>query len=439
MTETKGSEHISTRLQRIATQAREHPDWVLTTLAHHIDVAWLAEAYRRTRKSGAVGIDGVTATEYERNLDSNLIALLERFRSGSYVAPPVRRVWIPKGGGGQRPIGIPTLEDKVLQRAVAMILEAVYEQSFLDCSYGFRPGRSAHDALQALRNWLMGRGGGWVLEIDVQGFFDALDHGHLRSFLDLRVNDGVLRRMIHKWLKAGVMEEGGWHQPEQGTPQGGVVSPILANIYLHEVMDAWFVGEVTPRLRGQSRLIRYADDIVVAFEREDDARRVMEVLPKRLARFGLGLHPQKTRLVRFRRPDGRSEGKPMTFDLLGFTHYWGRTRTGRWVVKHKTARDRLSRALRELATWARRNRHRPLADQHRTLAAKLRGHYGYYGISGNYRWLARFYRGATRLWRKWLGRRSDRADRTWRWFRHLLERLPLPLPTITHRPRLANP
>ena len=277
------------------------PQAVLTTLAHHIDIEWLREAYRRTRKDGATGIDRQTAGEYARNLEDNLRSLLERAKSGSYEAPPVRRVHIPKGDGSQtRPIGIPTFKDKVLQRAVTMVLEAVYEQSFLDCSYGFRPERSAHQALRVVQSQTVMMAGRWVLEVDIRNFFGTLDHCQLRNIVRKRVRDGVLLRLIGKWLNAGVMEDGAIEYPESGTPQGGVISPILANIYLHEVLDAWFVQQVAPRLRGRAVLVRYADDAVIIFTSELDAVRVAEVLPKRLAKYGLALHPEKTRLVDFR-------------------------------------------------------------------------------------------------------------------------------------------
>ena len=258
---TQRSEDISTRLQRIAQLARERRDEPLTNLAHHVDIEWLKEAFRRTRKGGASGVDGVTARQYEQNLEGNLRALLDRAKSGTYRAPPVRRVHIPKGDGKQRrPIGIPTCEDKILQRAVAMVLEAVYEQEFLDCSYGFRRGRNAHQALATLRSETMRMKGGWVVDVDISKFFDTIDHGQLHSILRKRIRDGVLLRLIGKWLRAGVLEGSELLRPGSGTPQGGVISPLLANVYLHEVLDTWFVGDVQPRLQGAAMLIRYADD-----------------------------------------------------------------------------------------------------------------------------------------------------------------------------------
>jgi RNA-directed DNA polymerase len=277
MTETSDLEIVSTRTERIAKLAKNAPDMVLKTLAHHVDVVWLREAFRRTRKTGATGVDGQSAYEYARELEKNLSELLERAKSGNYRAPPVRRVEIPKGDGQTRPLGIPTFEDKVLQRTVAMLLEAVYEQDFLACSYGFRPGRSAHQALSALRETLMEMGGGWLVEVDIRNYFGSIDHQHLRNALGKRIGDGVVLRLIGKWLNAGVMENGQLSYPDAGTPQGGVVSPILANVYLHDVLDTWFEREVKPRLRGRAELVRFADDFVIAFEREDDARRVYEV------------------------------------------------------------------------------------------------------------------------------------------------------------------
>jgi RNA-directed DNA polymerase len=409
----------------------------------------LHEAYRRTRKDAAVGIDGVTAQEYEVALEANLTGLLERFKTGSYRAPAVRRVHIPKDGAPSktRPIGVPTLEDKILQRAVLMVLEPVYEQDFMDCSYGFRPGRGAHQALEALWKELMGIGGGWVIDLDIQSFFDTVSREHLQGFLDRRVRDGVIRRVIGKWLNAGVMEDGAVWYPEAGTPQGGVISPLLSNLYLHEVLDRWFASEVKPRLAGRAFLVRYADDAVLGFEYEQDARRVLEVLAKRFARYELTLHPEKTRLVEFRPPGRQSGGRDEDthtdrgFDMLGFTHFWARSRKGRWMVKRKTAKSRFGRAVKRLALWCRAHRHLPLAEQHEAINRKLQGHYAYYGVTGNARALSRYLRQAERTWRKWLNRRSQRAHMTWTRFQRVLRRYPLLPPRVVHSiyPRAAKP
>jgi RNA-directed DNA polymerase len=432
-------ENVLTLQQRIAERAQRSPELGFTSLAHLIDLEWLYRAYLRTRQDGAVGVDGQTAADYEVNLLDNLKSLLDRAKSGTYQAPPVRRVHIPKGTGSEtRPIGIPTFEDKVLQRAVVMVLETIYEQDFLDCSYGFRPGRSAHQALDGLWRQTMNMGGCWLLEVDIRKFFDTLDHAHLRELLQLRVRDGVLLRLIGKWLNAGVLEEGNLTFPEAGTPQGGVISPLLANVYLHYVLDTWFEREVKPRLTGRAFLIRYADDFVIGFASEQDARRVLGVLPKRFGKYGLTIHPDKTRLVAFRPPsrphraDASGAGRPGTFDLLGFTHYWGLSRQGFWVVKRRTASSRFHRAVKKIAWWLRMHRHEPVAAQHQTLWQKLRGHFAYYGITGNYEGLSRFRYTVVRLWRKWLQRRKRGGFISWAQFQRLLERYPLPPAVVVH-------
>ena len=433
--------YVSYRQQRIAEVARERPETSFTSLAHLIDEIWLSNAYQRTRKGGAVGVDGQTGKDYEANLQANLQSLLDRAKSGTYVAPPVRRTYIPKAGSATetRPLGIPTFEDKVLQRAVVMVLETIYEQDFLDCSYGFRPGRSAHQALEALWQQTMKMGGGWIVEVDIRKFFDTIDHGHLRAFLKRRVVDGVLLRLIDKWLSAGVLEDGCITYPEDGSPQGGVVSPMLSNVFLHYVLDEWFEREVRPRLKGIAFLIRYADDFVMGFSHEEDARRVMDVLPKRFEKYGLALHPEKTRLVPFERPPHREKREeaqrrtpPGSFDLLGFTHFWARSRNGFWVVKRRTSKSRFRRGMKALAQWCRENRHHALAEQHQTLSQKLRGHFAYYGITGNAHALNRFRRGAISLWRKWLGRRHRGGAVPWERMYRLVERYPLPQAIVVH-------
>lgn len=437
MTGTQSSQDISTKLERIAKLARDKPGVSLLTLAHHIDVNWLREAFRRTRKGGARGVDGQSAESYAAKLEDNLQSLLDRAKSGRYRAPPVRRVHIPKGDGTDtRPIGIPTFEDKVLQRAVAMVVGEVYEQSFHDFSYGFRPGRSAHQAVEAFQKAAWRMRGGWVVEVDIKKFFDTVDHAHLLTILRQRIGDGVLLRLIGKWLNAGVLEGLELSYPEEGTPQGGVISPLLANIYLHTVLDEWFVHDVRPALACHAEMVRYADDFVVLFANKHDAERFLAVLPKRFGKYGLTLHPDKTRLISFLRPDrvadSDDEDRPGSFDLLGFTHFWGRSRKGGWVVKQWTAKDRFRRALHRLREWCLRNRHRPLKEQHRALTRKLRGHYAYYGITSNARRLTSFLHKACRAWYAALARRSQRRL-TWRAMNALLKRFPLPAPRIVHR------
>jgi group II intron reverse transcriptase/maturase len=435
MTDSPKPLDISTKLERIAEQARKIRSASLMTLAHHIDVNWLHEAYRRTRKNGALGVDGQNAEQYGEQLESNLGSLLDRAKSGQYRAPPVRRVHIPKGDGKEtRPIGIPTFEDKVLQRAVAMVISEVYEQEFHDCSYGFRPGRSAHQALQAIQHASWRMKGGWIVEVDIRKFFDTVDHSHLREILQRRIGDRVLLRLIGKWLNAGILEGLVLSYPDEGTPQGGVISPLLANIYLHEVLDEWFVREIRPNLVGEAAMVRYADDVAVLFKHKQDAERFLEDLPERFGKYGLTLHPDKTRLVPFQRPDLVDNDKdgPGTFNLLGFTHYWGLSRKGNWVVKQRTAKDRFSRALRRLREWCQWHRHDSLKTQHQTLMKKLRGHYAYYGITSNFDRIAHFFNAAKYVWQAALARRSQQRL-PWRKMQKLLERFPLPAPRIVHR------
>ena len=320
---------VSTKQQRIATLAQRSPQMAFTSLAYLMDREWMHEAFRRTRRDGAPGVDGQTVEEYERDLEGNLEELLERAKSGTYRALPVRRAYIPKGKGKPpRPIGIPAVEDKILQRAVVMLLEPIYEQDFCDGSHGFRPDRSAHGALESLWQQLMAQRGGWLVEFDIRKFFDELDRGHLREILQQRVRDGVVMRLIGKWLQAGVMEKGQVHYPDAGTPQGGVLSPILANVYLHEVLDRWFEAEIRPRLYGQGFLIRYADDGVFGFTDRRDAQRLLTALHRRFGRYGLTLHEEKTRIVSFQQPgsgvsrqDSGPQERPGSFDFLGYVQH----------------------------------------------------------------------------------------------------------------------
>jgi len=430
--------NVSTKQERIAKLARSNPAMALTSLNHYLDYEWVRYAYECTRKDGAVGVDGQTADEYAANLEQNLLGLIDRLKSGCYKAPPVRRHYIEKSDGGQRGLGIPCFEDKVAQRAIVMLLEPIYEQDFLDCSFGFRPGRSAHQALQAAWTGIMGRGGRWVLDVDVRKYFANISHAKLRELLARRVTDGVVRRLIDKWLKAGVLEEGQLYYPDAGTPEGGVISPLMANVYLHYVLDEWFTEQVQPRLRGLSTLVRYCDDFVMVFAYKDDAERVLDVLGKRLGKYGLQLHPDKTRMVDFRfrdsvPHDGGAPTMATTFDFLGFTHVWVRSRKGNAVVRRQTAKARLARAISGIDQQCRAMRHWLLREQHQRLCRMLKGHYAYYGITGNFERLASLYEQARRNWRKWLSRRSNNSPVGWVAFERVLEHLPLPRPRIVRR------
>ena len=406
----------------------------MVSLAHHIDASWMYCAYDWTRKDGAKGIDGVGAAEYEPGLMDKLENLVELLKSGRYRAPAVKRAYIPKAGSttDKRPIGIPTYEDKILQRAVQMILEPIYEQEFYDFSYGFRPGKSAHDALERIWKESMAIGGGFIIDMDISKYFDTIPHDKLREILGRRVSDGVIQRIIGKWLNAGVMEQGNLHYPEQGTPQGGVISPILSNIYLHEVLDKWFVETVKPLLKGRAYLVRYADDAIIGCELQEDADRIMKVLPLRFAKYGLTIHPEKTRLVDFTKPRGSNRRGDGSFTFLGFKHYWRKSRKGNWVVYRKTDSKRLARAIAAIAQWCRNFRHTPLKEQRAMLAVKLKGHYAYYGITCNSQSIAQYYWAVRGTWFKWLNRRSGRKSYTWKQFTEYLKNFPLPTPRIVH-------
>jgi RNA-directed DNA polymerase len=424
---------MSPGLLKVAERAKRDPDARFDSLAHLVDEAALGRAFRRIRKDAAVGVDGTTKEQYEQQLGGNLRGLHERLRAQRYRHQPIRRVHIPKAAGKTRPIGISSLEDKVVQGAVREVLEAIYEQDFLECSYGFRPNRGAHDALRAVNQMASREGIAVILEADIQTFFDSIDRKKLLELLQIRVADPPLLRLLGKCLHVGVLDGEEFSTPEEGTAQGSIISPMLGNVYLHYVLDLWFERDIKPRLKGQARLIRYADDFVIGFARQDDAVRVQEVLRKRMAKYGLTLHPEKTRLIPFMRPHlGRDSGSgPGTFDFLGFTMYWCRTRRGGWRLGMKTRKARIQRALVTLGDWCRRHRHRPLKDQHAALSRRLRGHFQYFGVNGNARSLQKVRYRTERVWLKWLRRRSQRGGRlTWERFRAYLKTHPLPPPRI---------
>lgn len=432
MTDASTSLGMLTGLRKVAERAKREPAGRFHSLAHLIDEELLAGVYRRLRGDAAVGVDGITKEQYGQELQSHLRDLHERLRTKRYRHQPIRRVHIPKEKGRTRPIGISATEDKVVQGALREVLQAIYEQDFLDCSYGFRPGRSAHDAVRALTRAVDGGEANWILEFDVVSFFDSVDRKHLMEMLQRRVADGSILRLVGKCLHVGVLDGEAFTEPSVGTVQGSTLSPLLGNAYLHYVLDLWFAEDVKPRLKGKAVLVRYADDGVLGFERQDDAQRVMAVLGKRLERFGLTLHPEKTRLLDFRRPlRSRGEGRsPTTFDFLGFCWYWRRTRRGSWSVTCKTRRARLARAIKAVHTWCRENRHLPVGQQHAALSRRVQGHLNYFGVNGNMASLTRFARQVTRSWFKWLNRRSQRARLNWDRFEDLLRDFPLPQPRI---------
>ncbi len=406
---------------------------VFTALAHQMDEGFLTEAFYQLRKGAAAGIDEMTVTEYKVNLGERIANLHRRLVSGEYRAQPARRVWIPKGDGGQRPLAILVLEDKIVQRAVAMILEAIYEPYFADYSFGFRRYFSAHGALIYLRQQCLELGINWIIDADIRKFFDTISWEQLRTILQKRINDGAILRLIGRWLHVGVLEEGEVRNQEMGTPQGAPVSPILANIFLHEVLDEWFQKEVRPRMGGNCFLARYADDFVMGFSLKSDAERVFKVLPRRFERFGLSIHPEKSRMVQFSRPFWKRGKGPGCFAFLGFTHYWAKTLKGGWTIKRKTQGKRLSRFLSAIDDWCKEHRHEPLAEQHKTLSTKLRGHYEYYGIRGNFKMLEVAYEHTRVVWKQWLRRRSSMNRMSWDRFAATVEQtLGLPLPRVVH-------
>ena len=426
---------MSPGLLKVVDRAQREPEGRFHALAHLIDMPALERAYRRQRADAAVGIDGVTKEQYGQALEVNLQGLHARLKAKRYRHQPIRRVHIPKAQGKTRPIGVSAFEDKVVQDAVREVLAAIYEQDFLGCSYGFRPGRSAHDAVRTLEQIVHRGEVRWIFEADIVSFFDSLDRTELKKMLEVRVADGSLLRLIGKCLHVGVLDGEAVVEPELGTVQGSVLSPLLGNIYLHYVLDRWFATEVKPRLRGKTTLLRYCDDFIIGFEREEDARRVRVVLEKRLKRFGLTLHPDKTRLLPFWRPPTTQQSGqgPATFDFVGFTFYWRRPRTGHWRMGCKTRRASLRRAKQALYDWCRRHRHQSVEAQHAALSRRLRGHVNYFGVNGNFQSLLQLVGATKRAWYKWLCRRSQRKRLTWERFTDVLRQRPLPRPRIMVR------
>ena len=424
-------------LDRIRTAARQNRGRPLTALWHHVyDIGRLREAYYGLNRDAAPGLDGQTWAAYGANLEANLRDLSDRLKRGAYHAQPVERVYIPKLDGRPRPIGIPTLEDKIVQRATVEVLNAIYEGDFLGFSYGFRPGRSPHNALDAVTVGIEKRSINWVLDADIRGFFDAIDHAWLLKFVEHRIGDRRVVRHIRKWLKAGVLEEGQWHAQEEGTPQGGSVSPLAANIYLHYVLDLWADRWRRRFARGEVIIVRAADDFIVGFEHRDDAERFWGALRERFQQFNLELHPEKTRLIEFgryaaERRQRRGQGKPETFDFLGFTHICSQTRRGKFTVRRKTVAKRLRKKLQEVKATLRQRMHWPIPQQGAWLRSVLLGHYRYYGVPRNGSLLTVFRETVRRAWCRTLRRRSQRYRLTWQRMDALAERW-LPTPRICH-------
>jgi group II intron reverse transcriptase/maturase len=421
------AETMSPEQLKVMERAKD-PRFCFLSLAHLIDETALVRAFHRIRKDAAVGVDGITKEQYGQELENNVRDLHQRLRTMQWRHQPIRRVQIPKEKGSSRPIGISSLEDKVVQGALFELLEAIYEPLFKDFSYGFRKGRSAHDALRALNGVLHRGEGNWILELDVQSYFDSIEREMLKEMLRERVVDGSLLRLIGKCLHVGILDGEQYFEPDEGTAQGSLLSPILGNIYLHHVLDVWFDRDVKPRLRGRAHLVRYADDGVITFEREDDARRVMEVITKRFERYGLKLHPEKTRVVRYERPSKTdSTGKgPGAFDFLGFTHYWCRSRQGVWVPRVKTRSARLRRFINTVNAWCRSHRHQAVEEQHAALTRRIAGHYNYFAVNGNVSCLRHVHTACKAVWHKWLNRRSQRSRMNWTRFTDLLRDFPLP-------------
>lgn len=422
------STRSSTKLIEVAERAKRDPSGQFFALAYLIDLETLRTSFGRIKKKAAPGIDGVTKAEYAENLEQNLGDLHERMRGGKYRHQPIKRVHIPKGKGKTRPIGISTIEDKIVQGALQIVLEPVYENTFLECSMGFRKGRSQHQALKAIQEVAQGNRMNWVLEVDIESFFDSINRKLLMEMLQVRVPDGSIKRLIGKCLKVGVLDGEDWSNPEEGTTQGSRISPLLGNIYLHYALDLWFEKIVRSRLSGQASLIRFADDAIMGFENKEDALKVMDVLGKRLAKFGLRLHPEKTRIVEFRRPrqGERPKRRPGTFNFLGFTVHWRRSRKGGWNVTFKTKKQSRSKFLTEIQNWCRSHRHQPIPAQHKALVSRVRGHFQYFGVNGNIRSLQSVRYRVKRIWKKWLNRRSQRSRLSWERFRSLLKDFPLP-------------
>jgi len=430
-------ERMSTKEMQIAHRASKHKDEGLHSLNQFIDIGLLENCFKGLNKNSSSGIDGENWYEYGIVAKEKIPELLNAFKSGTYKAPHIRRVYIPKGDGERRPLGIPTIEDKVLQAGVRAVMEPIYEQDFKSYSYGFRPNKSAHQAIDYLTRKITFDGMRYIIDADLKNYFGSIPHGQLRQFLGHRVKDGVIRKMLDKWLKAGILEKGQITYPTEGTPQGGIISPLLGNIYLHYVLDKWFSEQIQPLLKGNSFIVRYADDFILGFTEKGDAMRVLDVLAKRFNKYGLSLHPDKTKLINLE--SQRGEGS-RGFDFLGFTHYMGKSQKGKPILKRKTSKKKLTKSIKQTEEWMKVNRHKQLKTLIKELNVKLRGHYNYYGLTFNTRGIRNFYNEVRRRLHKWLNRRGGKMVWTWERYVKLINTwLPLLKPKIYHTFNSAKP
>lgn len=426
---------MQTKLARIAAIAKEKPNEKFTSLYHLLNEELLIQCHMELDGNKASGVDQVTKATYEENLEENVRNLVDRLKKKSYRPQPVRRTYIPKDEKSARPLGIPAYEDKIVQLGLNKILQAIYEQDFLDLSYGFRPGRNCHDALKELSRYIEYGKTSYIVDADIRSFFTNVEHEWLMRFLELRVGDPNIQRLIQRFLKAGVMEKGAWEPSVLGTPQGSIISPVLANIYLHYALDLWFEVAVKKGCRGEANMVRYADDYVCCFQYKDDADRFYKALIKRLAKFQLQIAEDKTRILEFGRFAGenrkrKGQGKPETFDFLGFTHYCSKSSKGKFRVKRKTSRKKFKAKVKAFKEWVKTERHRDVKELMKTIRAKLIGHYRYYGITDNSRALSVYKFQITKILFKWLNRRSQRRGFTYEKFNQFLKRNPLPEPRI---------
>lgn len=426
---------METKLSRIARMAKADPKLRFTSIGHFIDEQMLMESHHEMETGKATGVDGVTKETYGANLEKNVGELVKRLKQKSYKPQPARRTYIPKDEKSMRPLGIPAYEDKLVQHALKGILEAIYEQDFKDFSYGFRPQRSMHDALKRL-NRIVERGKtNYIVDADIKGFFNHVDHEWLMKFLDVRVGDPNIQRLVRRMLKAGIQEDGEFEPTDEGTPQGSVASPILANVYLHYVLDTWFAITVKKQCKGQAEMVRFADDFVCCFQYKEDAERFYAALIQRLEKFNLSVAKEKTKIIEFGRfaeedRKKREEGKPKTFDFLGFTHYCSRSLKGTFRMKRKTSAKKFKQKMKALKTWIKYNRHMEQEAFLKAIRAKLSGHYQYYGITDNSRKIASYYYHTTRLMYKWMNRRSQRRSFTQERYKEVLQNFRLPKPRI---------